>query len=61
MERDYTIRDAAVILGIKVRTLRQWIHDGKINAYKRDFSRRWVIRESELRRVKDDRESGERN
>lgn len=52
MKRDYTVRDAAVLLGIKVRTLRQWIHEGKITAYKHEFSRRWFIDEDELRRVK---------
>ncbi len=56
------IRQASKLLGIKVRTVRQWIHDGKIKAGKYDVSNRWFIEESEIERIimsrtKDDNEN----
>ena len=51
-ERCYSLKDTAVMLGIKVRTMRQWIRDGKIKAFRYDGSRRWYVTESELRRLK---------
>lgn len=47
------------LLGIKVRTVRQWIRDGKINAFKYDVSNRWFIPESEIRRLRNEQQSGE--
>ena len=34
VDRIYTIEEAAEILKIKPRTLRQWVTDGKINAFR---------------------------
>jgi excisionase family DNA binding protein len=51
MEKGYNLKDAANLLGVKVRTIRQWIHDGKINATKIPMTRRWLVMESEIRRM----------
>ena len=34
LERMYNIRDTALLLGVKVRTVRQWIKDNRINGIK---------------------------
>lgn len=52
MEKNYSLRQAAEILGIKVRTIRAWISSGRLKASKYEFSNRWYITESEIRRVK---------
>ena len=59
MERLYNVNQAAEALGIKVRTIRQWIHTGKIKAGKYPVSNRWYIAESEIRRLRDEQQSGE--
>lgn len=46
-----TIREAAVDLGVKVRTIRAWISEGKIKAYKRGSL--WLIPADEVRRMSD--------
>ena len=51
MEKGYNLNEVAELLGIKVRTVRQWIKDGKINANKIAGTRRWVVRESEIKRL----------
>lgn len=51
-EKCYNIIKTAELLGIKVRTVRQWIRDGKINAFKYDVSNRWFIPESEITRLR---------
>ena len=51
MEKYYSIRQASNILGIKVRTVREWIRNGKITAIKYGASNRWFIPESEIRRL----------
>lgn len=52
MERNYSLAQTAVLLGIKVRTLRTWIVNGKIKAQKYPCSNRWFISESEIRRLR---------
>lgn len=52
MERMYTTVEACTILGIKVRTMRDWISKGKIKAQKYGVSNRWFIAESEIERIK---------
>lgn len=59
MERFYNVNKAADALGIKVRTIRQWIHTGKIKAGKYPVSNRWYIAESEIRRLRNEQQSGE--
>lgn len=51
MEKGYSLIETADFLGIKVRTARQWVHDGKIQATKIPNSRRWVVMESEIKRL----------
>lgn len=52
-ERHYSLKDAAQILGIKIRTARQWVHDGKMQAVKYSGMNRWYVTESEIRRLKE--------
>lgn len=51
MEKGYNLMQVANLLGIKVRTVRQWIHDGKIKANKIEGSPRWIVMESEVKRL----------
>lgn len=51
----YNISDAAKMCGIKVRTMRQWIRDGRILAEKQKNGWYWQIPESEIMRVIHDR------
>lgn len=53
MEKFYTLERVAEILGIKVRTARQWVHDGKLKAIKYPGGRIWVVSESEINRLLD--------
>lgn len=43
---DFTVRQASIILNIKVRTIRSWIHSGKLKAKK--VGKRWLIPEEEI-------------
>lgn len=51
MERGYSLIQAAQLLGIKVRTAREWVHNGKMKANKIEGSRRWIVMESEIKRL----------
>ena len=51
MEKNYSVRQAGDLLGIKVRTVREWIRKGKLKAVKYDVSNRWFIPEEEIRRL----------
>lgn len=53
MERNYDIRQAANVLGLKTRTVREWIRQGKIKGFKYGLSNRWFIAESELQRIRE--------
>lgn len=50
MENGYGIIEAAVLLGMKARTVREWIRNGKIKAHK-NTSGKWVIMENEIWRI----------
>lgn len=50
MENGYGIIEAAVRLGMKARTVREWIRNGKIKAHK-NTSGKWVIMENEIGRI----------
>ena len=52
MERGYNLIQTAELLGLKVRTVRQWVKDGKVKATKIADSRRWIVTESEIRRMR---------
>ena len=47
---EYGITEAAIRLGMKARTVREWIRNGKIKAHK-NTSGKWVIMESEVERI----------
>lgn len=53
VEKSYKLSDAAELLGIKVRTIRQWVHDGKIEAAKYPGGKHYYVKESEIRRIQD--------
>lgn len=59
IEKFYSTKDAAILLGITVRTVRQYIHDGVISAkkyktlkYGKSTSKSWFIAESEIKRLR---------
>ena len=52
MDKGYNVNDAARCLGITPRTLRAWIRTKKCNANKIVGSRRYVVTESEIRRLR---------
>ena len=59
LERMYNIRDTALLLGVKVRTVRQWIKDNRINGIKIAGSNRWSVSESEINRVQKNKSTTE--
>lgn len=52
MEKGYNLIETAELLGIKVRTVRKWVADGKIKARKIEGTNRWIVMESEIRRLR---------
>ena len=44
----YTLREAARLLGIQVRTIREWVKLGKIKAEKAENGWYWKIPEEEI-------------
>ncbi|HCJ37864.1 MAG TPA: DNA-binding protein [Erysipelotrichaceae bacterium] len=51
MEKGYNLKEVAELLGIRVRTARQWVKDGKIKAHKIPGTNRWMVLESEIKRL----------
>ena len=51
MEKNYSLRQVADILGIKVRTVREWVRTGYLKAKKYDGKRFWVVSQSEIDRI----------
>ena len=49
----YTLRQASNLLGIKVRTAREWLRQGKLHAEKDKVSGRWKVSETEIKRLKE--------
>ena len=47
----YNTFETAKILGMKTRTIRAWIHDGKIKAIKYPKSKQWYVSSSEIERI----------
>lgn len=47
----YNIKQVANIIGIKVRTVREWIRNGKIHGEKNPISGRWFFTEEEVKRL----------
>ena len=52
IERHYNLNEASVLLGIKVRTAREWVHNGKMKAVKYPNGKMWHVPESEIRRLR---------
>lgn len=52
--KNYNIREAAIAIGVKVRTIRDWIANHKILAHKDENNWYWVISEDEIERVKNE-------
>lgn len=51
MEKHYSLVETAEILGVKVRTLREWLKDGSLKAQKYDGKKKWYIAQSEIERL----------
>lgn len=52
IEKGYNLLQVAELLGLKVRTVRMWAETGKIKATKIPGSTRWVVSESEVKRLR---------
>ena len=52
MEKGYNLIEASELLGIKVRTIRKWVKDGKCKARKITGTNRWIVMESEIKRLR---------
>lgn len=48
MKKSYSIRETALMLNVKVRTVRDWISKGKLNAHKAPNGRYWRIFEDDI-------------
>ena len=55
IEKGYGLAEAASLLGIKVRTARMWVKQGKLKANKIAGSNRWIVFESEIKRLQNKR------
>ena len=51
IEKCFNLQEVANLMGMKVRTIRQWVHDGKLKANKIPGTKRWIVLESEVRRL----------
>lgn len=51
VEKGYSVIEAADALGMKVSTVRRWCQSGKVKAHQIPGSRRWLILESEIKRL----------
>lgn len=58
VEKGYNIFEAAEALGVKARTVRGWARIGKIKANKIPGTDRWLIMESEIRRLQQNDKEG---
>ena len=54
IERYYSLIEVSTLLGIKVRTAREWVHNGKMNAVKYPNGKAWFVPASEIRRIQND-------
>lgn len=52
MSQMYSLRSAAELLGIKTRTARLWVHEGKLSAIKYPGGQRWYVTQEEIERVR---------
>lgn len=54
MEKTYNINQVAFLLCVKPRTIRKWIKEGKIHAEKIVGTNRWLVFESEIKRLRNE-------
>ena len=47
----YNLDEVAKVLGVKVRTVREWVIRGKIKGRKLPPSRRWFVTAKEMERI----------
>jgi excisionase family DNA binding protein len=59
VEKGYNLIEAAELLGVKVITMRRWAQTGKVKANKIPGTNRWVILESEIRRLQGNDKEGD--
>lgn len=50
----YSVREASEVLGVKVRTVRTWIANGKLKARKDKGTKRWKISKRSLEKTAHD-------
>ena len=53
----YRLSEVATALGLQVRTIRKYIHNGKLKGYKTE-SNHWVIPKAEVDRLKEEMQDG---
>lgn len=51
IEKGYSLVQASELLGVKRRTLYSWIRQGKMKAKKIPNTSRWIVMESEIKRM----------
>lgn len=51
-EKYYSVRQVANQLGLKTRTVREWIRAGKLLGTKYGVSNRWFVSEAEIKRLR---------
>lgn len=51
VEKNYSIKQTAQILGIQVRTVREWLRKGTIKGKKYKDCQMWFISEKEIERI----------
>ena len=51
MKKHYSLVETAEILGVKVRTQREWLKDGSLKAQKYDGKKKWYVSQSEIERL----------
>lgn len=51
MEKYYNLNETAEILGVKVRTLREWLKDGTLLAHKYNGKKKWYVSQHEIDRL----------
>ena len=51
MPESYDIRQVANRLGVRTRTVREWIRQGKLKGFKYGISNKWFVSAEELDRI----------
>lgn len=47
----YSVKEASLLLNLKVRTVRSWIYNGKLKAKKDKRTKRWKISKRSLEKT----------